>query len=94
MGDSQLSLIPHFSDGFRRSRVRNICLSKPFAKIQGRRVDIPEAIDDNKPLSVDRASQLSIDRHLTVSIDAHHQRSGITFHLVKYCPYGLSPHQS
>ncbi|KAL0667347.1 hypothetical protein Bca4012_030051 [Brassica carinata] len=63
-------------------------------KIQGRRLDIPEAIDDNMPLSVDKASRVSIDRHLIVSIDAHHQRSGITFHLVKYCPYGLFPHQS
>ncbi|KAF3576377.1 hypothetical protein DY000_02031522 [Brassica cretica] len=47
--------------------------------IQGRRVDIPAAIDDNMPLSVDRASRVSIDRHLTVSIDAFHQRSGIEF---------------
>ncbi|KAF3536388.1 hypothetical protein F2Q69_00023426 [Brassica cretica] len=47
-------------------------------KIQGRRVDIPEAIDDNRPLSVGRASRVSIDRHLTVSIDAHHQRSDST----------------
>uniref|UniRef100_A0A0D3BTQ4 Uncharacterized protein n=1 Tax=Brassica oleracea var. oleracea TaxID=109376 RepID=A0A0D3BTQ4_BRAOL len=44
-------------------------------KIQGRRLDIPEAIDDNMPLSVDKASRVSIDRHLIVSIDAHHQRS-------------------
>ena len=44
-------------------------------KIQGRRVDIPEAIYDNMPLSADRASRVSIDRHLTVSIDDHHQRS-------------------
>ncbi|KAF3573114.1 hypothetical protein F2Q69_00058964 [Brassica cretica] len=62
MGDPQLSLIPRFSDGKRK-------------KIQRRRVDIPAAIDDNRPLSVDRASRVSIDRHLTVSIDAHHQRS-------------------
>ncbi|KAF3519940.1 hypothetical protein DY000_02060559 [Brassica cretica] len=47
-------------------------------KIKGRRVDIPEAIDDNMPISVDRASRVSIDRHLTVSIDAHHQRSDST----------------
>ncbi|KAF3559675.1 hypothetical protein F2Q69_00011948 [Brassica cretica] len=47
-------------------------------KIQGRRLDIPEAIDDNMPLSVDKASRLSIDRHLIVSIDAHHQRSDST----------------
>ncbi|CAN7076432.1 unnamed protein product, partial [Brassica oleracea var. botrytis] len=58
--------------------------------IQGRRVDIPEAIDDNMPLSVDRASRVSIDRHLTVSIDTHHQRSGITFHLVKYTLWFIS----
>ncbi|KAF2532226.1 hypothetical protein F2Q70_00029403 [Brassica cretica] len=32
MGDSQLSLIPHFSDGFRKSKERSICFSKPFAK--------------------------------------------------------------
>ncbi|KAF3554478.1 hypothetical protein F2Q69_00013798 [Brassica cretica] len=41
-------------------------------KIQGRRVDIPAVIDDNRPLSVDKASRVSIERHLTVSIDAHH----------------------
>ncbi|KAF3525647.1 hypothetical protein F2Q69_00049652 [Brassica cretica] len=34
MGDSQLSLIPHFSDSFRKSRVRNRCFSKPFAKVR------------------------------------------------------------
>uniref|UniRef100_A0A0D3ATU7 Uncharacterized protein n=1 Tax=Brassica oleracea var. oleracea TaxID=109376 RepID=A0A0D3ATU7_BRAOL len=54
--------------------LKTICKDKR-KKIQGRRVDIPEAIDDNMPLSVDRASRVSIDRHLTVSIDAHHQRS-------------------
>ena len=34
MSDSQLSLIPHFSDGFRKSRVRSRCFSKPFAKVR------------------------------------------------------------
>ncbi|KAF3540264.1 hypothetical protein F2Q69_00023778 [Brassica cretica] len=34
MGDSQLSLIPHFSDGVRKFRVRNRCFSEPFAKLR------------------------------------------------------------
>jgi len=33
MGDSQLSLIPHFSDGVRKYRVRNRCFTQPFAKL-------------------------------------------------------------
>ncbi|KAF2566458.1 hypothetical protein F2Q68_00027469 [Brassica cretica] len=37
MGDSQLSLIPHFSDCFRKSRVCSRCFSKPFAKVKGKR---------------------------------------------------------
>ncbi|KAF3536089.1 hypothetical protein F2Q69_00019821 [Brassica cretica] len=43
MGDSQLSLIPHFSDGVRKSRVRSRCLSQPFAKV--RALLIAEMID-------------------------------------------------
>ena len=30
----QVSLIPHFSDGVRKSRVRNRCFSQPFAKLR------------------------------------------------------------
>ncbi|KAF3591907.1 hypothetical protein DY000_02021954 [Brassica cretica] len=33
-GGSQLSLIPHFSGGVRKSRVRNIFFSHPFAKLR------------------------------------------------------------
>uniref|UniRef100_A0A0D3BGJ2 Uncharacterized protein n=1 Tax=Brassica oleracea var. oleracea TaxID=109376 RepID=A0A0D3BGJ2_BRAOL len=42
-GGSQLSLIPHFSDGVRKSRVRSRCFSQPFAKV--RALLIPEMID-------------------------------------------------
>ncbi|WZZ51108.1 hypothetical protein YC2023_051215 [Brassica napus] len=42
-GGSQLSLIPHFSDGVRKSRVRRRCFSKPFAKV--RALFIAEMID-------------------------------------------------
>ena len=31
---SQLSLIPRFSDGVKKSRVRSRCISKPFAKVR------------------------------------------------------------
>ncbi|KAF2555476.1 hypothetical protein F2Q68_00016470 [Brassica cretica] len=34
MGDSQLSLIPRFSDGAKISRVRSRCFSQPFAKLR------------------------------------------------------------
>ncbi|KAF2594065.1 hypothetical protein F2Q70_00043388 [Brassica cretica] len=34
MGDSQISLIPRFSDGVRKSRVRSRCFSTPFAKVR------------------------------------------------------------
>ncbi|KAF3608590.1 hypothetical protein DY000_02048866 [Brassica cretica] len=34
MGDSQLSLIPRFSDGAKKSRVRSRCFSQPFAKLR------------------------------------------------------------
>uniref|UniRef100_A0A0D3BHJ5 Uncharacterized protein n=1 Tax=Brassica oleracea var. oleracea TaxID=109376 RepID=A0A0D3BHJ5_BRAOL len=40
---SQLSLIPHFSDGVRKSRVRNRCFSQPFAKLRALLID--EMID-------------------------------------------------
>ncbi|KAF3540153.1 hypothetical protein F2Q69_00022277 [Brassica cretica] len=43
MGDSQLSLIPCFSYGVRKSRVRSICFSQPFAKLQA--LLIAEMID-------------------------------------------------
>ena len=33
-GDPQLSLIPHFSDGVRKPRVRSRCFSQPFAKLK------------------------------------------------------------
>uniref|UniRef100_A0A0D3CUL1 Uncharacterized protein n=1 Tax=Brassica oleracea var. oleracea TaxID=109376 RepID=A0A0D3CUL1_BRAOL len=42
-GGSQLSLIPRFSDGVRKSRVRNICFSQSFAKL--RALLIAEMID-------------------------------------------------
>ncbi|KAF2578918.1 hypothetical protein F2Q68_00006263 [Brassica cretica] len=42
-GGSQLSLIPHFSDGVRKSRVHSICFSQPFAKL--RTLLIAEMID-------------------------------------------------
>ncbi|KAL0730432.1 hypothetical protein Bca4012_026525 [Brassica carinata] len=42
-GDPQLSLIPHFSDGIRKSRVRSRCFSQPFAKL--RALLIAEMID-------------------------------------------------
>ncbi|KAF3578962.1 hypothetical protein DY000_02030868 [Brassica cretica] len=42
-GGSQLSLIPHFSDGVRKSRVRSRCFSQPFAKL--RELLIAEMID-------------------------------------------------
>ncbi|KAF3570174.1 hypothetical protein F2Q69_00059644 [Brassica cretica] len=32
-GSPQISLIPHFSDGVRKCRVRNICFSQPFAML-------------------------------------------------------------
>ncbi|KAF3559998.1 hypothetical protein F2Q69_00012756 [Brassica cretica] len=42
-GGSQLSLIPHFSDDVRKSRVRSRCFSQPFAKL--RELLIAEMID-------------------------------------------------
>ena len=42
-GGSQLSLIPHLSDGGRKSRVRSRCFSHPFAKL--RALFIAEMID-------------------------------------------------
>uniref|UniRef100_A0A0D3BVV4 Uncharacterized protein n=1 Tax=Brassica oleracea var. oleracea TaxID=109376 RepID=A0A0D3BVV4_BRAOL len=42
-GGSQLSLIPHSSDGVKKSRVRNRCFSQPFAKL--RALLIAEMID-------------------------------------------------
>ena len=42
-GDSQLSFIPRFSDGVRKSRVRSRSFSKPFAKV--RALFIAEKID-------------------------------------------------
>ncbi|CDY71006.1 BnaAnng35790D [Brassica napus] len=42
-GDPQLSLIPHFSDGVRKSRVRSRCFSQPFAKLKA--LLIAEMID-------------------------------------------------
>ena len=43
MGDSRISLIPRFSDGVRKSRVRSRCFSQPFAKL--RALLIAEMID-------------------------------------------------
>ncbi|KAF3546252.1 hypothetical protein DY000_02009604 [Brassica cretica] len=42
-GGSQLSLIPYFSDGVRKSRVHSRCFSQPFAKL--RALLIAETID-------------------------------------------------
>ncbi|KAF3539297.1 hypothetical protein F2Q69_00021745 [Brassica cretica] len=42
-GSPQLSLIPHFSDGVRKSRACNRCFSQPFAKL--RALLIAEMID-------------------------------------------------
>ncbi|KAF2613917.1 hypothetical protein F2Q70_00011777 [Brassica cretica] len=42
-GDPQLSLIPHLSDGVRKSRVRSRCFSQPCAKL--RELFIAEMID-------------------------------------------------
>ncbi|KAF3610337.1 hypothetical protein DY000_02048643 [Brassica cretica] len=42
-GGSQLSLIPHSSDGVRKSRMRSRCFSQPFAKL--RALLIAEMID-------------------------------------------------
>ena len=42
-GGSQLSLIPLFANGVRKSRVRNIYFSQPFAKL--RALLIAEMID-------------------------------------------------
>lgn len=42
-GDPQLSLIPHFSDGVRKPRVRSRCFSQPFAKLKA--LLIAEMID-------------------------------------------------
>ncbi|KAF2566803.1 hypothetical protein F2Q68_00025797 [Brassica cretica] len=44
---SQLSLIPHFSDGVRKSRVRSRYFSQPFAKLRIKREDqIPRQLLD------------------------------------------------
>ncbi|KAF2562343.1 hypothetical protein F2Q70_00017441 [Brassica cretica] len=43
MGDSQLSLIPRFSHGVRKSRVCIKCFSQPFAKL--RALLVAEMID-------------------------------------------------
>ncbi|KAF3501349.1 hypothetical protein F2Q69_00041030 [Brassica cretica] len=45
-GDSQLSFIPRFSDGVRKSRVHSRCFLKPFAKV--RALLIAEMIDKGK----------------------------------------------
>ncbi|CDY48821.1 BnaA08g29780D [Brassica napus] len=42
-GDPQLSLIPHFSDGVKKPRVRSRCFSQPFAKLKA--LLIAEMID-------------------------------------------------
>uniref|UniRef100_A0A0D3A8N7 Uncharacterized protein n=1 Tax=Brassica oleracea var. oleracea TaxID=109376 RepID=A0A0D3A8N7_BRAOL len=50
--DSQLSFIPHFSDGVRKFRVRSRCFSQPFAKL--RAFLIAEMIDKGEE-SMDEA---------------------------------------
>ncbi|KAF3515513.1 hypothetical protein DY000_02061608 [Brassica cretica] len=57
----QVSLIPHFSDGVRKSRVRSRYFSQPFAKL--RALLIAEMID--------KGSFKSIDRHLIVLVDTY-----------------------
>ncbi|KAG5375358.1 hypothetical protein IGI04_039954 [Brassica rapa subsp. trilocularis] len=64
-GDPQLSLIPHFSDGVRKPRVRSRCFSQPFAKLkalliaemvdkgEGTILDLPIA-DSTKDTKVDQ----------------------------------------
>ncbi|KAF2558219.1 hypothetical protein F2Q68_00017521 [Brassica cretica] len=65
-GDSQLSFIPHFSDGVRKSRVRSRCFSQPFAKL--RALHIAEMIDKGE----------DIYRHCSKEIDRHCSRkSGV-----------------
>uniref|UniRef100_A0A0D3CQ49 Retrotransposon gag domain-containing protein n=1 Tax=Brassica oleracea var. oleracea TaxID=109376 RepID=A0A0D3CQ49_BRAOL len=60
MGDSQLSLIPRFSDGVRKSRVKGKDLRKTSLQKDRRWL-----------CSIDRQSTTRIDRHLTVLIDTH-----------------------
>ncbi|KAF2560184.1 hypothetical protein F2Q70_00017579 [Brassica cretica] len=75
-GDPQLSLIPRFSDGVRKYKVRSRCFSRPFAKL--RALLIAEIIDKReesmeafkkKSTSFDSTESAPIDRHFTVSIN-------------------------
>ncbi|KAF3522805.1 hypothetical protein F2Q69_00047987 [Brassica cretica] len=76
MGDSQLSLIPHFSDGVRKSRVREKDPRKTSLHEDRRclrNIDRQSITSiDRSPLKcVDRQSFKSIDRHLTVLVGTH-----------------------
>ncbi|KAF3597459.1 hypothetical protein DY000_02021704 [Brassica cretica] len=67
---SQYSLIPHFSNGVRKSRVRNRCFSQPFAKL--RALIIAEMIDKGEEgtvASIDTVARESIDTVARKSID-------------------------
>ncbi|KAF2549277.1 hypothetical protein F2Q70_00022213 [Brassica cretica] len=50
-GGSQLSLIPHSSDGVRKSRMRSRCFSQPFAKL--RALLIAEMIDKGEDKKIE-----------------------------------------
>ncbi|KAF2558404.1 hypothetical protein F2Q68_00014213 [Brassica cretica] len=60
-GYSQLSLILHFSDGFRKSRVRSRCFSKSLAKQSHCSRDIVASIDTVANKSIDTVANKSID---------------------------------
>uniref|UniRef100_A0A0D3CFN3 Retrotransposon gag domain-containing protein n=1 Tax=Brassica oleracea var. oleracea TaxID=109376 RepID=A0A0D3CFN3_BRAOL len=65
MGDSQLSFIPRFSDGVKKSRVCSRCFSKPFAKVKGKDPRNMSLHEDRRWLCIiDRQSITSIDRSL------------------------------
>ncbi|KAG5388931.1 hypothetical protein IGI04_030472 [Brassica rapa subsp. trilocularis] len=68
-GGSQLSLISHFSDGVRKSRVHSRCFSQPFAKL--RALLIAEMIDKGEDTSTDETISTSIDNTSATSIDCH-----------------------
>ncbi|KAG5397375.1 hypothetical protein IGI04_019189 [Brassica rapa subsp. trilocularis] len=55
----QLSLIPHLSDGVRKSRVRSRCLSKPFAKL--RAILTAEIIDKREDKKIERHCSSNFD---------------------------------
>ncbi|KAF3546866.1 hypothetical protein DY000_02007993 [Brassica cretica] len=79
-GGSQFSLIPRYSDGVRKPRVRSRCFSHPFAKLRALLLDVmpvllksgqsawqEEAVEEMKDCRGDEG--LSIDNTALVSID-------------------------